>query len=151
MSICVLLQVCQDAGVQLNVVPLTEQYWDRVVSHCLAEIRAGRTPNPDVLCNSRWARNSRKTRGAIFCLPLPHISEDEKYVQPCCFLLSFPALVCASVRVPKASPVCEFWIFFSDRDSIYEGWCRGSVYQIKEGICASRARGHSSQGQWWAD
>jgi hypothetical protein len=39
--------------VELNVVPLTEQYWERVVSHCLAEIRAGRTPNPDVLCNSR--------------------------------------------------------------------------------------------------
>jgi tRNA U34 2-thiouridine synthase MnmA/TrmU len=46
-------QVCEQAGVQLHTVPLTEQYWQRVVSHCLAEIKAGRTPNPDVLCNSR--------------------------------------------------------------------------------------------------
>lgn len=38
---------------ELNVVPLTEQYWQRVVSHCLSEIKAGRTPNPDMLCNSR--------------------------------------------------------------------------------------------------
>ena len=47
------VQVCQEAGVPLEVVPLTEQYWQQVVSHCLDEIRAGRTPNPDILCNSR--------------------------------------------------------------------------------------------------
>ena len=39
--------------VELRVVPLTEQYWDRVVAHCISEIQQGRTPNPDVLCNSR--------------------------------------------------------------------------------------------------
>ena len=48
-----ILQVCDSLGVELTVVPLTEQYWDRVISHCVSEIRAGRTPNPDVLCNSR--------------------------------------------------------------------------------------------------
>ena len=47
------VQVCDAAGVPLEVVPLTEQYWDRVVAHSISEIRAGRTPNPDVLCNSR--------------------------------------------------------------------------------------------------
>ena len=41
-------------GVPLVVVPLTQQYWDRVVSHSVAEIKEGRTPNPDMLCNSRW-------------------------------------------------------------------------------------------------
>eukprot|EP00798_Chlamydomonas_sp_ICE-L_P029581 gene29583-5936_t len=35
------------------MVPLTNEYWDYVVSHSVAEIRAGRTPNPDMLCNSR--------------------------------------------------------------------------------------------------
>ena len=29
----------------------SEQYWQRVFNHFLAEHRAGRTPNPDVLCN----------------------------------------------------------------------------------------------------
>ena len=51
-------QVCEQAGVQLHVVPLTEQYWDRVVASALADIRAGRTPNPDMLCNSRCAGES---------------------------------------------------------------------------------------------
>jgi tRNA-specific 2-thiouridylase len=46
-------QVCQSLGVPLVTVPLTQQYWDRVVSHSVAEIKAGRTPNPDMLCNSR--------------------------------------------------------------------------------------------------
>ena len=45
--------VCERAGVELRVVPLTDDYWGKVVSHSLAEIRQGRTPNPDMLCNSR--------------------------------------------------------------------------------------------------
>lgn len=46
-------EVCKNVGVHLEVVPLTDAYWERVVAHCIAEIRAGRTPNPDILCNSR--------------------------------------------------------------------------------------------------
>mmetsp|Transcript_35612 Transcript_35612/g.79155 ORF Transcript_35612/g.79155 Transcript_35612/m.79155 type:complete len:597 (+) Transcript_35612:87-1877(+) len=46
-------KVCEAAGVELEVVPLTREYWDRVVSTSVEEIRAGRTPNPDMLCNSR--------------------------------------------------------------------------------------------------
>ncbi|GIL93222.1 hypothetical protein Vretimale_8143 [Volvox reticuliferus] len=46
-------QVCESLGVPLEVVPLTSEYWDRVVSSSVEEIRAGRTPNPDMWCNSR--------------------------------------------------------------------------------------------------
>eukprot|EP00884_Botryococcus_braunii_P019405 jgi/Botrbrau1/6148/Bobra.331_2s0038.1 len=46
-------KVCEQAGVSLRVVPLTQQYWERVVTYSISEIRAGRTPNPDILCNSR--------------------------------------------------------------------------------------------------
>lgn len=45
--------VCEQQGVPFEVVPLQRAYWDRVVSHTIAEIRAGRTPNPDILCNQR--------------------------------------------------------------------------------------------------
>lgn len=47
------MQVCDQLGVPLTTVPLTKQYWERVVSHCVEQIHHGRTPNPDVLCNSR--------------------------------------------------------------------------------------------------
>ncbi|KAF8071281.1 mnmA [Scenedesmus sp. PABB004] len=46
-------KVCDALGVPLVVVPLTQAYWERVVAHSVAEIKAGRTPNPDLLCNSR--------------------------------------------------------------------------------------------------
>ncbi len=46
-------QVCDALGVELEVVPLTRAYWDSVVAHSVAQIRAVRTPNPDMLCNSR--------------------------------------------------------------------------------------------------
>ena len=45
--------VCTQAGVPLEVISLQKEYWDRVVTHTVAEIKAGRTPNPDILCNQR--------------------------------------------------------------------------------------------------
>lgn len=45
--------VCEEVGVPLEVVPFQKEYWDRVVSYTIAEVRAGRTPNPDVLCNAQ--------------------------------------------------------------------------------------------------
>lgn len=44
--------VCEQAGVPLEVVPLQKEYWDHVVSYTITQIKAGRTPNPDVFCNS---------------------------------------------------------------------------------------------------
>lgn len=67
---CETLQVCDQLDVPLSMVPLTNQYWERVVSHCVDEIRNGRTPNPDVLCNSRVKFGAffeyLKTHGAEF-------------------------------------------------------------------------------------
>ena len=38
--------------IPLEVVNFSKEYKDRVFSHFLAEYQAGRTPNPDVLCNA---------------------------------------------------------------------------------------------------
>ncbi len=46
-------QVCDQAKVPLKIVSLQEEYHQRVMQHTLAEASAGRTPNPDILCNSR--------------------------------------------------------------------------------------------------
>jgi tRNA-specific 2-thiouridylase len=37
--------------IALRTISFSSEYWDRVFEHFLAEYRAGRTPNPDVLCN----------------------------------------------------------------------------------------------------
>ena len=43
--------VCEQLGIPLQGVNFSDQYWDRVFAYFLQEYSAGRTPNPDVLCN----------------------------------------------------------------------------------------------------
>ena len=43
--------VCEQAGVPLQIIPLQAEYLERVVSHAVSELRAGRTPSPDIVCN----------------------------------------------------------------------------------------------------
>ncbi len=43
--------VCGRLGIPFHVRNFAAEYWDGVFEHFLAEYRAGRTPNPDVLCN----------------------------------------------------------------------------------------------------
>ena len=44
--------VCEQSNVPLKVIPLQTEYWDNVVSYTIREIKEGRTPNPDIFCNS---------------------------------------------------------------------------------------------------
>ena len=50
-DLAVVRAVCEQAGVPLEVVSFQREYWDTVVAYTIAEIKAGRTPNPDMLCN----------------------------------------------------------------------------------------------------
>ena len=43
--------VCGLLGIPLQVRDFSREYWDGVFTHFIAEYAAGRTPNPDVLCN----------------------------------------------------------------------------------------------------
>ena len=43
--------VCRRLEIPLRTVNFSTEYWDRVFAVFLDEYRAGRTPNPDVLCN----------------------------------------------------------------------------------------------------
>ena len=44
-------QVADSLGISLQGVNFADQYWDKVFEYFLTEYRAGRTPNPDILCN----------------------------------------------------------------------------------------------------
>src|SRR3990172_10999247 len=46
-------QVCEQLDVPLEVVSLQKEYKDEVVAYTIAQVKAGRTPNPDILCNQR--------------------------------------------------------------------------------------------------
>ncbi|MFZ1626256.1 MAG: tRNA 2-thiouridine(34) synthase MnmA [Candidatus Moraniibacteriota bacterium] len=45
--------VTEKLGVPLEIVPFQKEYWERVVAEAINEVGAGRTPNPDMLCNAR--------------------------------------------------------------------------------------------------
>ncbi len=44
--------VCEQFGIPLHILSLQTEYWDSVVSYTISEIKEGRTPNPDIFCNS---------------------------------------------------------------------------------------------------
>ncbi|MCL1048847.1 tRNA 2-thiouridine(34) synthase MnmA [Shewanella abyssi] len=43
--------VCDKLGIKLHTVNFASEYWDNVFEYFLAEYKAGRTPNPDIICN----------------------------------------------------------------------------------------------------
>lgn len=45
------LLVAQHLGIPFQVIDLSQAYRERIVDHMFSEYAAGRTPNPDVLCN----------------------------------------------------------------------------------------------------
>ncbi|MCL4155348.1 UNVERIFIED_CONTAM: hypothetical protein GTU68_063703, partial [Idotea baltica] len=44
-------QVCERLDIELHEVNFAHEYWENVFAHFLSEYKAGRTPNPDILCN----------------------------------------------------------------------------------------------------
>lgn len=44
-------RVCDQLQIELHRVNFAAEYWERVFTDFLAEYKAGRTPNPDILCN----------------------------------------------------------------------------------------------------
>jgi tRNA (5-methylaminomethyl-2-thiouridylate)-methyltransferase len=44
---------CDITNIPLKVISLQREYWDRVVSYTVSELKAGRTPSPDIFCNQR--------------------------------------------------------------------------------------------------
>lgn len=44
-------QVCERLGIEFKTINFAAEYWDRVFENFLQEYSAGRTPNPDILCN----------------------------------------------------------------------------------------------------
>ncbi len=46
-------EICESAGVPLEIIPLQTEYYQKVVSYTVRELEAGCTPSPDIFCNQR--------------------------------------------------------------------------------------------------
>ncbi|MDD3241402.1 MAG: tRNA 2-thiouridine(34) synthase MnmA [Bacilli bacterium] len=45
------LAVCEKIGIPLHRIDFSKEYWDYVFMYFLDELKKGRTPNPDIMCN----------------------------------------------------------------------------------------------------
>ena len=45
------VKVCEALGIKLHRVDFVKEYWDNVFTYFLDELKKGRTPNPDIMCN----------------------------------------------------------------------------------------------------
>lgn len=45
-------EICEKEQIPLEIVPLQREYFENVVSYTIEEIKEGRTPNPDMMCNN---------------------------------------------------------------------------------------------------
>ncbi len=45
------LKVCEKLNIKLHRIDFVKEYWDYVFTYFLDELKKGRTPNPDVMCN----------------------------------------------------------------------------------------------------
>ena len=43
--------VCDKLGIELHRIDFVKEYWDHVFEYFLDELKKGRTPNPDIMCN----------------------------------------------------------------------------------------------------
>lgn len=78
--------ICKTLNIPLHTVNFAQEYWENVFSLFLDEYRAGRTPNPDILCNKEIKFKAfldyALKLGADFIATghyvqkTPHISED---------------------------------------------------------------------------
>ena len=73
--------VCDKLQIELHRVNFAAEYWERVFTHFLTEYRAGRTPNPDILCNKEIKFKAfldyAKQRGAD-CIATGHYARSVK-------------------------------------------------------------------------
>ena len=44
-------EICDKLDIKLHTINFATEYWDNVFEYFLAEYKAGRTPNPDIMCN----------------------------------------------------------------------------------------------------
>ena len=45
------VKVCEKIGIPLHRIDFVKEYWDNVFKYFLDELKKGRTPNPDIMCN----------------------------------------------------------------------------------------------------
>jgi tRNA-uridine 2-sulfurtransferase len=72
--------ICDQLQIELHRINFSIEYWERVFAYFLEEYRAGRTPNPDILCNKeikfRAFLEYAKQKGADYIATGHYVRKD---------------------------------------------------------------------------
>ncbi len=79
--------VCDKLGIKLHTVNFAAEYWDNVFELFLEEYKAGRTPNPDILCNKEikfkaFLEFAAEDLGADYIATGHYVRRDDSTGQP---------------------------------------------------------------------
>ena len=77
--------VCEAASVPLEIVPLQTEYFENVVGHAIDELKAGRTPSPDILCNRqiKFGAFADQIRGRFDRIASGHYAQVDRSADVC--------------------------------------------------------------------
>ena len=104
--------VADKIGIKLHTANFAMEYWDRVFEHFLAEYAAGRTPNPDILCNKEIKFKGKRGKLKTLLLdqnfePAKNLSLEELNENTCKYMEANPdekdATFCGRKTVEKFS------------------------------------------------
>lgn len=72
--------VCARYGCQLEIVDCHKEYWDEVSRYTMDKVRAGLTPNPDVMCNRliKFGAFDKKAGHAYDIIATGHYAQTER-------------------------------------------------------------------------
>lgn len=81
------LKVCEKLNIPLHRVDFVKEYWDDVFTYFLDELKKGRTPNPDIMCNkyikfNAFLKEAHKL-GADFIATGHYAKMEDGYLKKC--------------------------------------------------------------------
>ncbi len=79
------LEVCKKLEIPLHRIDFVKEYWDNVFTYFLDELKKGRTPNPDIMCNKYikfdYFVKEAKRLGADFIATGHYAKKEGKYLK----------------------------------------------------------------------
>lgn len=116
--------VCDKLGIELHTVNFAAEYWDNVFELFLEEYKAGRTPNPDILCNkeinlkpssSLLPKTSAPTTsppGTMCAAPMSTVKASCCAASTATKIRATSSTPLATSRLPRA---CSRWVSWKNR------------------------------------
>jgi len=79
------LEVCKKLNIKLHRIDFVKEYWDYVFEYFLDELKKGRTPNPDIMCNKYikfdYFVKEAKKLGADYIATGHYAKIEDKYLK----------------------------------------------------------------------